>query len=214
LLLEKLADRYHDNTLHAATMQPDLLQVRVDVVNDAGALELDHEKQPLRAEVALMTIAPACCANLAAEATATQSGAGGVGFTPASWNDGETEEECVAAGCGSCGGLVDNASGSWIQYEWAEPVTIGSMWLDMHACSSACEASALASGTVEYWDGSAWQTAQSFTDQSDDFGLVFSPAFETTMLRINDITAAPCATQGVPAVVYEWYVYPGVDCHP
>ena len=212
LLLGKLADRYHDNTLHTSTMQADRLHVRVDVVNDAGALELDHENQPLRAELQLVTIAPPCCGNLAADAMATQSGAGGEGFTPTSWKDGDTEEECVAAGCGSCGGLVDTAPGAWIQYEWESPVTIGSMWLDMYACSSSCDASAIAGGTVEYWDGAAWREAQSFSDQSDDFGLTFDPSLRTTKLRINNITAASCDNEGVPPIVYEWYVYPWIDC--
>jgi hypothetical protein len=219
LLLGKLADRYHDGSTHPGTGEPDLLHVRVAVVDDAGNIRQDHQKQDLVDELDLMTL-PECCTNLASSAVASSSGGAGepMGFVPAKWNDGVTGTECQAAACGVCQGWVDStteASGAWAQYDWAEPVTIGSIWIDTNACNSPCYGGgrALKSGQVQYWDGSDWVSATTFNDQVDDFGVSFVPRITTTRLRIYDITTGTCGA-GNNALMYEWYVYPGSRCSP
>jgi hypothetical protein len=61
LLLRKLADRYHDGTPHAGSGEPDLLEVRVEVVKDDGEPLLDHEGFPIADELALVVV-PDCAA--------------------------------------------------------------------------------------------------------------------------------------------------------
>ncbi|MBI4703607.1 MAG: hypothetical protein HY744_21050 [Deltaproteobacteria bacterium] len=61
LLLRRLADRYHDGSIHARTGEPDVLHVRVDVVGDAGDPLLDRTGKPLSAETVLVTV-PDCAA--------------------------------------------------------------------------------------------------------------------------------------------------------
>jgi hypothetical protein len=59
LLLHKLADPIHDGTLHAGTGEPDLLRLRVEVTHEAGHVLRDHAGEPLKAELALITV-PDC----------------------------------------------------------------------------------------------------------------------------------------------------------
>ena len=56
LLLGKLADPYHDGADHPGTGKPDVLEVRVDVVEDDGEPMLDHDDEPLTDTVDLITV--------------------------------------------------------------------------------------------------------------------------------------------------------------
>ena len=59
LLIHKLADPYHDGTEHAGTGEPDVLTVRVDVVESQGEPLNDHDGEPLTDVLALITV-PSC----------------------------------------------------------------------------------------------------------------------------------------------------------
>lgn len=59
LLLHRLADPVHDGSVHAGTGEADLLDLRVEVVTDAGTVMLDHLGEPVAAEVAVVSV-PDC----------------------------------------------------------------------------------------------------------------------------------------------------------
>ena len=62
LLVHKLGDPYHDGAVHQGTGEPDLLTVRVDIVNDDGTeVVLDHDGEELTDAVELITV-PDCSA--------------------------------------------------------------------------------------------------------------------------------------------------------
>ena len=67
------------------------------------------------------------------------------------------------------------------------------------------------SGTVQWWNGSGWQTATTFQSQSDDIQLNFSPKLNTTKLRVFDVTASPGNGN---SLIFEWYVWAGSNCTP
>lgn len=211
LLLGKLADPYHDGAAKPdGDDDPgndilDLLHLRIALLKDNGTLASDHSGQPLRTELSLVSL-PECCSNLALEANLTVSGAG----DSTSINDGGGESACAEDGCLACGSEIDTATaGTYVEYEWAAPVTVGSIAIDTGNCRSGCESAALASGDVLYWDGEAWQVAQSFAAE-DDVWLTISPPVRTTKLRLENLTAGSCG--GKPATIYEWAVYPWAGC--
>jgi hypothetical protein len=160
-----------------------------------------------------------CSVNHALTAVGSSSGGGSGGFGPAAWNNGVTGTQCQTMfGCSMCFGWVSNsttANGAWVQYDWTAPVTIGSMWLDANSCTGLCYSGGrtVNSGTVQWWNGSAWINAQTFTNQNNAFGVTFIPPLITTKLRIFDITAGSCG-QTSNSLIYEWYVYPGANCSP
>jgi hypothetical protein len=59
LLLHKLANPIFDGTPHAATGEPNLLDLRVEVVTDAADVLLDHAGEPVAADLSLVTV-PDC----------------------------------------------------------------------------------------------------------------------------------------------------------
>ena len=59
VLFRKLGNRYHDGSTSSATGEPDLLNVRIDVVNADGVALSNQNDEPLSAEVALITV-PQC----------------------------------------------------------------------------------------------------------------------------------------------------------
>lgn len=60
LLVYKLGDPYHDGTVHAGTGEPDVLDVRVEVLDDeTDEVLLDHDGAPLADTLQLITV-PSC----------------------------------------------------------------------------------------------------------------------------------------------------------
>ncbi len=57
LLMHKLADPIHDGSKHAGTGEPDVLTVRVDVVDSAQQPLNDHDENPLTDTLELITVA-------------------------------------------------------------------------------------------------------------------------------------------------------------
>jgi hypothetical protein len=102
-----------------------------------------------------------------------------------------------------------------MQYDFPGPVQVGSMYVDTNDCVTGCSAAGriMASGSVQYWDGLAWQTAQTFSNHVGDLTMTFTPKLNTTKLRIYAVTAGACG-QNSNTLVYEWYVWPGSGCTP
>ena len=62
LLLRKLADRYHDGSPLPESGEPDVLTLRAEAQNDAGATMTNHQGAPLEDTITLVTMAE-CPAN-------------------------------------------------------------------------------------------------------------------------------------------------------
>jgi hypothetical protein len=160
-----------------------------------------------------------CAVNLAPMATPLSSGGGqnGLGYGPINWNDGIKESQCVQSGCNKCFGWVSNGqtpSGAWVEYDWATPQQIGSIYVQTdHGVTPSCGTSGrnLKSGTVQWWDGVGWKTATMFDNQLDDVAITFSPKITTQKLRIFDVTTHPGNGN---SLIFEWYVFPGSGCMP
>ena len=59
LIFDKVADRYHDGSVHAVTGEADVLSVVAEVVMEDGQPLLDHEDEIVSAAVDLVTV-PDC----------------------------------------------------------------------------------------------------------------------------------------------------------
>jgi hypothetical protein len=163
-----------------------------------------------------------CSVNLALSATPSSSG-GGVdasGYGPANFNNGVDEIDCqTTLFCNQCQGWISNDTvtlGDWVQYEWSAPVTIGSMYVDANNCpgSTCYDGRTFGSGTIQYWDGVAWQNAHTFTNNNGDLAVTFASPINTTRLRVMDLRASACGGQQDNTLIYEWYVWPGTGCTP
>jgi hypothetical protein len=62
LQLARLADPYHDGQIHAGTGKPDLLDVKIELVNDAGESWLDDQGMPIlvRFDLAIVSNEQTC----------------------------------------------------------------------------------------------------------------------------------------------------------
>jgi len=161
-----------------------------------------------------------CSTNHALAATPSSSGGGqnSTGYGPANFNNGVTGAQCLTSGCSMCFGWITNGTtpgGAWAQYDWPSTVTIGSIWVDANTCTGQCYSGGrtINSGEVQWWNGSSWITATTFTNQNTDIALNFNPPLVTTKLRLYNLTAGSCG-QASNSLIYEWYVYPGVNCSP
>jgi hypothetical protein len=154
------------------------------------------------------------CTNIALGAVASSSG-GGVPPTrgPEQMNDG--------VGKSNCGGFhwIFNDStpaGTWIQFTWPNPVTIGSLYIETEPASgpSPCGLGNrnLAGGRVQYFLGNVWHDAATITGFADDVRVDFASPVTTNQLRVYDVTTG--AANVYNSVIYEWHVYPQPGCKP
>ena len=160
-----------------------------------------------------------CATNLATVATGSHSGGGVTVYGPDVWNDGVTEAQC-SSNClgGNCFGWVTNdatTNGKWVQYSWPSTQVIGSMYVDAPACAtSTCTGGrTMGSGTVQWWNGSSWQTHSSFSGNDGDRAFSFNPPLVTSRIRIYNIKTGAC-TNSTNTEIFEWYVWSGNGCKP
>lgn len=136
--------------------------------------------------------------NVALLATPTTSGGGTSPYGPDKLNDGALEATCST----DRWNWVDNGADQYYQFEWTEPQTIASFWVDNYSGEGPCidENRGLESGTVQWLDGSTWVDDVGVSGLSDDWTVEFSTPITTTHLRIYDVgTTNPS--------IYEWEVY-------
>lgn len=152
-----------------------------------------------------------CGTNHALSATPSSSGGGQATCCAVSqMNDGVTEPVCAFH-------WVDNDTspqGAFIEYQWTTPVTIGSTYIaTQQATSTVCASSGrnVNSGSVQYWNGTTWVTAITFSGQLDDVAIDLPQPVTTTGLRIFDMTTSPGNGN---SLIYEWFVYPSAGCTP
>ena len=151
--------------------------------------------------------------NLALSAKPFNSQGGAVEpFTSAELNNGKNE----ATDCKRFS-WVDNdttPSGSYFELDWPSAVEIGSIYVETSpAAGDNCNLAGrnLASGTVQYWNGSSWVTSTSWSGKNDDIDLTLPTPVTTTKLRLYDVTCTPGNTN---SLIYELYVFGTGDCKP
>jgi hypothetical protein len=135
------------------------------------------------------------------------SGAGAGGYGPTKLNDGDTE----ATNCNRYNWVnaTNTPGGVWLQYDWPSAVRIGSMRVDTKLNTDTCAATGrtLGAATIQYWDGAAWVTHGSVTNQLNDWTYTFATPITTTRLRLYDVYTTGTVGQLNNPVVYEWEVY-------
>lgn len=153
-----------------------------------------------------------CTTNVAIGAVGSiSSGGNQPPYLPSEMNNGVGEGACQWS-------WIDNSTvptGAWFELDWAAPVVVGSLYLEtenatLPKCGNAAGRN-IASATVQYWDGAAWVTATSFSNQLDDVQIDLPSQITTTKLRLYDVTTAPGNGN---SVLYEWHVYTGTGCTP
>ena len=155
-----------------------------------------------------------CNINLALTATPSISSGGNGGlYSPAEMNNGLGKSSCQWAW------INDDVAptGAWIQYVWAQPVTIGSFFIETEngvSPSALCGnplGRNIRSGTVQYWSNNAWVTSTTFANLDGDVQIDLPQAVTTTKLRVFDLTTDPGNSN---SIIYEWHVYGGTACAP
>ncbi len=147
--------------------------------------------------------------NLAPSATASATSGGSGNWGPANLNNGilEIEPPCYFAWVYS-GGPEDN---SWFKLEWSEPQILWGVWFDINQVSvpdSCWQGSCLAGGVVQAWNGSQWVEVGQKSDQTDDWGVEFTPPVITDKLRLYQVYASDASPyQTNNPLIYEWRAY-------
>jgi hypothetical protein len=156
-----------------------------------------------------------CTVNLARQGATPSISSGGTiaPYVPANMNDGVGKTTCGFA-------WVNNSttpSGAFIQYTWASPITVGSLYVETEpdtVCSPPQPSGRnIHSGTVQYWNGNAWVTSTTFSFPAGhgDVQVNLPQAVSTTELRIFDLTTDPGNGN---SAIFEWHVYSGINCTP
>lgn len=94
-----------------------------------------------------------------------------------------------------------------IELEWTTPQELWGIHIDtVSNVSAPCLYTGnrtLASGSIEWWDGSAWVVDGVVTGQVDDWSYEFTAPISTTRIRIHQALGSP---QENP-VVFEWSAF-------
>jgi hypothetical protein len=149
----------------------------------------------LIAILCLGTVAIAQPPNIAPQAVATHSGGGATTYAPSNYNDGIIAAQ-GALPWGWTTGSSSSGTSAWINFMWSTPMTMGEMKLFYAGISNRY----LAGATIQYWTGSAWATAGTFsTTVYTDWERVISFApVTTTQLRITNFLMAPVGQTSNP----------------
>ena len=134
-------------------------------------------------------------------------------YGPQNMNDGVGKTVCSFAW------VTDSTtpSGAWVQYTWASAVSIQSFYLETEpdtVCSPPNPSGRnLHSGTVQWWNGTAWVTATTFSYPAGhgDVQVNLPQPVTTTQLRVFDMTTDPGNGN---TIIFEWHVYGGTSCSP
>lgn len=151
--------------------------------------------------------------NVAPFATASGNGGGSGSFGPQNMND-----------LAPCIYYWPSGNSAQIQYDWTAEQSLTNFVIRTDpfcvretVCSgtSGPGGRGIASGVVQYWDGSTWVTDGSFVNQSSTtifYEFVTQPLV-TTRLRVTNVVTHNCGQQNNPTI-YEWSVCedPGLEC--
>lgn len=124
--------------------------------------------------------------NYARTATATHSGGGAGIYGPANYNDG-----VISTTTGTPWGWIAGTGGTgmWMQYTWSSTVSINE-WV-IYGVENANRT--MTAGEIQYWDGSSWQRATTFSHTPTVQPWVLSvtfPTVTTTRMRLINMTVS------------------------
>jgi len=124
--------------------------------------------------------------NYARTATATHSGGGAGVYGPANYNDG-----VISTTTGTPWGWIAGTGGTgmWMQYTWSSTVSINE-WV-IYGVENANRT--MTAGEIQYWDGSSWQRATTFSHTPTVQPWVLSvtfPTVTTTRMRLINMTVS------------------------
>lgn len=121
--------------------------------------------------------------NYARSATATQSDNRASPYHAGNYNDGTI----ASVGSTPWGWLsCNNSSGfsAWVQYEWKSKVSVNKVHFYNTNSTTRC----MTAATVQYWDGSSWKTAGSFSVSAATEVEYEFPTVSTTKVRFTNFT--------------------------
>jgi hypothetical protein len=155
-----------------------------------------------------------CNVNLALTAVGSISGGGSaMGYTPAEMNNGIGKSHCNQFSWISNG---TQPNGAWWELDWTTPQTIASFYIEAANADGTGQCSEpagrnIASADVQWWNGSAWVTATSFSGKSGDVQLNLPSPVVTDKLRLFNVTADPGNGN---SLMFEWHVFGAPSCIP
>jgi hypothetical protein len=157
-----------------------------------------------------------CTINLALTAVGSVSAGGGSipPYTPAELNNGIGKSQCNRWSWVSNGGTPN---GAYFELDWTSTVTVASIYVettDEFGMDPICPGNNgrnVAAGDVQYWDGTTWVTATSFSNKTTDFQLDILPPVQTTKLRLNNVITG---ASGFNSLIREWHVFGAPGCMP
>jgi hypothetical protein len=142
--------------------------------------------------------------NIATSATAqskAQAGEEQYGFGPSRMNDGKGFLDCPTHFWHWLG--VAHGALGHTTYTWSSPKTVARIEVETNnACSDT--AVAMASATVQWWDGSKWVNAGTIGGSGAIKTFVFPSPVTTTQIRLYAVK--PVVFERA-AVIYEWKVF-------
>jgi hypothetical protein len=156
-----------------------------------------------------------CNVNIALMAVGSTSGGGSsMGFLPLEMNNGIGKSHC-----GEFSWILNGPTpnGAWWELDWTAPQTIASFYIEASTANGigqCTEASGrnINSADVQWWNGSAWVTATSFSGQSGDIQLNLTPPVVTTKLRLFNVTSSSPGNGN--SLMFEWHVFSAPGCIP
>jgi hypothetical protein len=158
-----------------------------------------------------------CTINLALTAVASVSPGGGSipPYTAAELNNGIGKSQCNRWSWVTNGGTP--TANAWFELDWTSQVTVASIYVETTAENGndpVCPGSAgrnVAGADVQYWNGSTWVTATTFSGKTNDFQLDIVPPVQTTKLRLGNVAAG---ATGYNSLIREWHVFGAPGCIP
>jgi hypothetical protein len=136
-----------------------------------------------------------------------------MGFLPLEMNNGIGKSHCNEYS------WIDNGStpnGDFWELDWPSPVTVASFYVEAEpaAGTGQCPTQAgrnIAAADVQWWNGSAWVTATSFSGKSGDVQLDLQPPVTTSKLRLFNVVSSP---GNGASIMFEWHVFGTPGCVP
>jgi hypothetical protein len=143
--------------------------------------------------------------NVALLGTASISDGGADTYGPSHLNDGIAGEQCSTFSW-----ITAPAIGSFMRISWTSPQLVSQFQIytptaEERNCNTQNSGRNLKKGTLQYFDGTVFQTILSFDNMVDGGFAMSWEAVSTTILQIIDLGAGPGRQSSNP-IVYEWAI--------
>ena len=146
------------------------------------------------------------CTNLATTATpdSDSPARGSFDYGPINLNDGLITGDCTKY----CWAETAQGTGASFTYTWPNAVKVASMVIVSNPQTNCGSGShILSGGTVETWNGNAWQPSVSFNNKSGKYTIDLPTPVVTTKVRITNTQVV-----GFNPQMYEWAIFNKSGC--